>query len=147
MLKIINDLNNIKSELYFIKDLEVNKNIINKDSSGIYFIYNEYHKLLYIGKSINLKNRIKSHFNNSSHLKDVKNKFELVEIFYYNELIEYFNIEYENVKQERLKLNDIQSIGYNNINEFLKIIERYFIINLHPEYNGGIDKKCEWVIH
>ena len=32
------------------------------DSPGVYYFYNEHHRLLYVGKSINLKTRVLSHF-------------------------------------------------------------------------------------
>ncbi|MFB5932980.1 nucleotide excision repair endonuclease [Peribacillus frigoritolerans] len=52
-----------------------------KDISGIYCIYSEGGKLLYVGKSQCLKNRLSAHFGGYSNMKDICHMFYYAEIY------------------------------------------------------------------
>ena len=54
----------MESQLKFTNKKEVfNKKIELPEDSGIYQFYDEYEKLLYVGKAKNLKNRVSSYLN------------------------------------------------------------------------------------
>ncbi len=60
------------------------------EKEGVYYFYNQYKKLIYIGKSINIKSRIKQHLANNSTPKAIEMKSKIVDIDYEltgNELI------------------------------------------------------------
>jgi len=52
------------------------------EKEGVYYFYNQYKKLIYIGKSINIKSRVKQHLNNSSTTKAIEMKSKIVDIDY-----------------------------------------------------------------
>ena len=71
---------------------DLKKETINNlpEKEGVYYFYNQYKKLIYIGKSINIKKRIKQHLQNTSTPKAIEMKSKIVDIDYEltgNELI------------------------------------------------------------
>lgn len=50
--------------------------------TGVYYFFNEHHELIYVGKSKNIKSRIRAHLNNFDHLKAIELRNEITFIEY-----------------------------------------------------------------
>jgi DNA polymerase III subunit epsilon len=61
-------------------DLAKIKNL--PEEAGVYYFYNHENDLVYIGKSRNIKNRVLSHFSNSSTAKAIQMRSQIVDVGY-----------------------------------------------------------------
>lgn len=81
LLKVDPTLNQIPTEgLHPMLDKSVFSRL--PSSAGVYYFHDEKGKLLYIGKSKNLHNRVLSHFQNSSSLRAIEMRFNTASISY-----------------------------------------------------------------
>ena len=62
--------------------LDINKIENLPEEAGVYYFYNKYKKLIYVGKSINIKNRVKQHLTNSTTPKAVEMKSKITDVDY-----------------------------------------------------------------
>ena len=88
-----------------------------KEISGIYFLYDRNKELLYIGQSKNLRTRLHSHFNGTSHLKDKKNAIHSFSVLY-------------------AKIEELTELEKNFILKYQPKINQQFINPSDGEYHG-----------
>ncbi len=77
------------------------------EEAGVYYFYNKSHKLIYIGKSINIKKRVQSHLSSQQTKKAMDMKSEIHQIKYTttgSELIALL-LESDEIKKHRPKFN------------------------------------------
>ena len=60
----------------------LNKSLIQSlpKSTGVYYFYNDAKELIYVGKSVNIHDRVLSHLNNNLHKKAIKMKNQLTDV-------------------------------------------------------------------
>jgi DNA polymerase-3 subunit epsilon len=61
---------------------EISKSLVNDlpKEAGVYYFYNKEKKLIYVGKSINIHDRVLSHMNNNLHKKAVEMRAEIADV-------------------------------------------------------------------
>lgn len=69
-----------------VKDLhpDFNKKILDDlpEKTGVYYFFDEDHKLIYIGKSKNIRSRVMQHLNNTSTKKAIEMKSRIIDVSY-----------------------------------------------------------------
>ena len=109
-------------------------NIENSTSydSGIYFIYWDYGKLLYIGETLNIHCRLLQHFKGTTNTNDIKHNFHLFQYIPVpeNKLKEY-EFFYINYIRPRLNVGSVLTYDTQRYNEkyseenYLKTLQAY----------------------
>lgn len=98
------------------------------NTKGVYFIYDKDYKLMYIGKSIHIHNRLKEHLGTNSHISDVNHNFKY---FKYIELsvddVDLDNYETYYINLYKPLLNTCKTYSYTS--------QRY-----NPKFNKAIRK-------
>ena len=92
----------------FVKDLPA--------STGVYYFYNKDKELIYVGKSINIHDRVLSHLNNNLHKKAIEMKNQLMDVDYKitgSELIALL-LESDEIKKNQPRYNQSQKRTYFN---------------------------------
>ncbi len=127
----------------------LNKSLINNlpTATGVYYFYNKRKELIYIGKSINIRDRVLSHLNNNLHKKAIKMKNELWDVDFVitgSELIALL-LESDEIKKHQPIYNQAQKRTYFNYGLYsfedesgytnLKLMR--IIDNLIPIYSYG----------
>lgn len=85
-------------------------------SAGVYYFYNKDKELIYVGKSINIHDRVMSHLNNNLHKKAIDMKNQLVDVDYNitgSELVALL-LESEEIKKNQPRYNQSQKRTYFN---------------------------------
>ena len=102
-----------------VSESDFKKNI--PKNPGVYIFYNKEKKPLYVGKAINLKNRVSSYFSSIKH--SIKTKSFVS------------------------KINFVDFVITKNENDSF-LLENNFIKNLNPKYNILLrdDKSFPWII-
>ena len=96
----------------------LNKSLINNlpTATGVYYFYDKQKELIYIGKSINIHDRVLSHLNNNLHKKAIKMKNQLYDVGYEltgSELIALL-LESHEIKKNQPIYNQAQKRTYFN---------------------------------
>ncbi len=141
----------------------LSSSLINKlpHAAGVYYFYNDRRELIYIGKSINIHDRVLSHLNNNLHKKAIKMKNQLYDVDYKitgSELIALLLESHEikkhqpiyNQSQKRTYFNFglysyIDEDGYTNL-KIIKIIDELSPIYTYSSLLEGkehVTKLCE----
>ncbi len=92
----------------FVKDLPT--------SAGVYYFYDKNKELIYVGKSINIHDRVLSHLNNNLHKKAIEMKNNLADVDYQitgSELVALL-LESDEIKKNQPKYNQSQKRTYFN---------------------------------
>ena len=94
------------------------------EKTGVYYFFNEHHELIYVGKSKNIKSRIRAHLNNFDNLKAMELRNEIANIEYMltgSELISML-LESAEIKRRKPYFNRAQlksGFKYGIFSEFL----------------------------
>ncbi len=121
---------------YLNKNLSSQLNFISKDNievipstNGIYFMYNNYKDLMYLGKSANLKSRVADHLAGRTHTNDICHNFEYIKYIEVEdeELLDDYETYYINLYKPKLNVSKVYTYKsercnpkYNNtINDFI----------------------------
>ncbi|MCF6170694.1 MAG: ribonuclease H-like domain-containing protein [Bacteroidales bacterium] len=116
-------------------------------AAGVYYFYNKSGELIYVGKSINIHDRVLSHLNNNLHKKAVRMKNEMAEVDFQltgNELVALL-LESAEIKKHQPLYNRAQRRTYFNYGLYpftdengytnLKVIR--ILDELNPVYTYG----------
>ncbi len=111
-------------EIWNFSELSLQKTLSNLASSpGVYTFYNKEKKIIYIGKSINLKNRVNSYFNEKNKLSPAKKKMvseiEKIETIMTNNETESLILESTLIKKHLPKYNILMKDDKNYL--YIKI--------------------------
>ncbi len=97
---------------------EVNRSLTSglPEKTGVYYFYNSRDEIIYVGKSINIKERVLSHLNNHSHHREQKMKNQLSYVDYIvtgSELVALL-LESEEIKKYQPVYNQAQKRAFFN---------------------------------
>ncbi len=109
--------------------------------AGVYYFYNNDKELIYVGKSINIHDRVLSHLNNNLHKKGIEMKNQMVDVDYQitgSELVALL-LESDEIKKNQPKFNQSQKRTYFNYGLYSFIDEEGYknlkIIRIIDEVN------------
>jgi DNA polymerase III subunit epsilon len=96
----------------------INNSIVKNlpDSTGVYYFYNKDKELIYVGKSVNIHDRVMSHLNNNLHKKAIEMKNQLTEVDFQitgSELVALL-LESDEIKKNQPRFNQSQKRTYFN---------------------------------
>lgn len=96
----------------------VNRSFVEKlpTAAGVYYFYNKDKELIYVGKSINIHDRVLSHLNNNLHKKAIDMKNQLVDVDFQitgSELVALL-LESDEIKKNQPRFNQSQKRTYFN---------------------------------
>ncbi|OON97683.1 MAG: hypothetical protein ATN32_00645 [Candidatus Epulonipiscium fishelsonii] len=125
------------------------------DAAGVYIMKNSMEKIIYVGKAVNLKNRVSQYFTSSNHSIKVKQMVENIDSFEYiltNSNVEALSLECNLIKKYRpkynIKLKDDKHYPYIKLdinNAFPKIIVTRSVKKDGAKYFGPYtDAKSMW---
>ncbi len=97
---------------------EVNRSLTSglPEKTGVYYFYNSRDEIIYVGKSVNIKERVLSHLNNHSHHREQKMKNQLSYVDYIvtgSELVALL-LESEEIKKHQPVYNQAQKRAFFN---------------------------------
>ncbi|MDN5217394.1 exonuclease domain-containing protein [Fulvivirgaceae bacterium BMA12] len=99
------------------------------DKAGVYYFFNGHHELIYVGKSKNIKSRIRAHLNNFDNLKAIELRNEMAFIEYEltgSELISML-LESVEIKRHKPYFNRAQLKSGYNYGVFMELLIDGFI--------------------
>ncbi len=116
-------------------------------AAGVYYFYNKSGELIYVGKSINIHDRVLSHLNNNLHKKAVRMKNDIAEVHFEltgNELVALL-LESAEIKKHQPIYNRAQRRTYFNYglysftdeNGYINLKVTRIIEELNPVYTYG----------
>ena len=126
-----------------------NKSLVDglPNAAGVYYFYNKSGELIYVGKSINIHDRVLSHLNNNLHKKAVRMKNDIAEVHFEltgNELVALL-FESAEIKKHQPLYNRSQRRTYFNYglysftdeNGYVNLKVTSIIDELNPVYTYG----------
>ena len=95
-----------------------NKDFVSKlpEKAGVYYFYNSSKELIYVGKSVNIRDRVLSHLNNNLHKKAIEMKSKIADVSFEitgSELVALL-LESEEIKVNQPRYNQSQKRTYFN---------------------------------
>ncbi len=128
---------------------EVNRSLTSglPEKTGVYYFYNSRDEIIYVGKSINIKERVLSHLNNHSHHREQKMKNQLSYVDYIvtgSELVALL-LESEEIKKYQPVYNQAQKRAFFNYGLYQYEDEKGYyrlklnklIVGLNPVFTYG----------
>lgn len=90
------------------------------DKTGVYYFFNQYHQLIYVGKSKSIKQRVAQHFANDKSKKAIELKGQIAEVKYEitgSELVALL-LESDEIKKHKPRYNKLQQQSIMNYGIF-----------------------------